>query len=294
MQVDPPILVPKHLVKKTAQVTTALCLVLGTAVSAQAATVVTFSDSGAATAIAGACSAIAWTAGSEFRLCDATGTALGAGSPYGKNVIYGGESWSFDNSGQMVGVAGMPTNPGAMDPAAPGSAAPVAGTNPMLQQPFSFFGSSFNFLAPTAGSLAGAAYGPGMYTVGAPYNGTFPTIFHFPVLELQWGGTWLPLGLASGGVTFSGTLSGCITTGLVTDCHFDIFANEYIDASEDPGLSGFAGWTAQWHLQGNNSLVYTAPAAVPVPAAVWLFGSGVLGLAGLTRRKENHLKPSKA
>ena len=28
------------------------------------------------------------------------------------------------------------------------------------------------------------------------------------------------------------------------------------------------------------------PAAVPVPAAVWLFGSGLLGLVGMTRRKK--------
>lgn len=279
MQVDPVVLVPKHLVKKTVQVTTILCLVLGTAVSAQAATAVTFSDSGAASAIAGACSAIAWTAGSEFRMCDPTGTAL-SGSQ--KDVMNGGETWSFSSSGQMAGVSGTPTNPGAYT----GSAAPVAGSNITLQQSTVFFGPAFNFLAPINLSGAGATYGAGMYNVGPPTNGYYASIFSFPVLEAQWGGTFFPLGQASGGVTFSGTLSGCVTTGLVTDCHFDIYANEYIDASEDPGSAGFAGWTAQWHLQGNNSLVYTAPAAVPVPAAVWLFGSGVLGLAGFVRRKK--------
>jgi len=129
-----------------------------------------------------------------------------------------------------------------------------------------------------------------MYTVGAPANGYYASIFSFPVLEAQWGGTYIRLGQASGGVTFSGTLSGCFivpgSNPTVTDCHFDIYANEYIDAIEDPESAGFAGWTAQWHLQGNNSLVYTAPTAVPVPAAVWLFGSGVLGLAGFARRKK--------
>lgn len=30
----------------------------------------------------------------------------------------------------------------------------------------------------------------------------------------------------------------------------------------------------------------TAPSVVPVPAAVWLFGSGLLGLAGIARRKK--------
>ncbi len=280
MRVDPVVLAPKHFVKKTAQVTTALCLALGAAVSAQAGTVVTFSDSGAAPAIAGACSGIAWTAGSEFRMCDPSGALLGGGAPYQRNAMYGGESWSFNNSGQMVGTAGTPTNPGA----SAGSAAPTPGSNNTLQQSSQFFGLQFNFLAPTFNSLAGTAYGLGMYTVGAPANGYYASIFSFPVLEAQWAGTYIRLGQASGGVTFSGTLFGCATVGAMTTCKFDIYANEYIDASEDPESAGFEGWTAQWHLQGNNSLVYTA--AVPVPAAVWLFGSGVLGLAGLARRRK--------
>jgi len=43
-----------------------------------------------------------------------------------------------------------------------------------------------------------------------------------------------------------------------------------------PGSSNVAG-------SGNCSV--TTVSAVPVPAAVWLFGSGMLGLMGLARRK---------
>lgn len=32
--------------------------------------------------------------------------------------------------------------------------------------------------------------------------------------------------------------------------------------------------------------MHVAPAPVPVPAAVWLFGSGLIGLIGLARRKK--------
>jgi len=41
-------------------------------------------------------------------------------------------------------------------------------------------------------------------------------------------------------------------------------------------------------LADNGTLTYSiaAPAAVPVPAAVWLFGSGLLGLVGISRRKK--------
>jgi hypothetical protein len=45
---------------------------------------------------------------------------------------------------------------------------------------------------------------------------------------------------------------------------------------------------AVWSLSSTGQLTYSiegAPAAVPVPAAVWLFGSGLLGLVGIGRRK---------
>jgi len=40
----------------------------------------------------------------------------------------------------------------------------------------------------------------------------------------------------------------------------------------------------QWELAGN-TLTYTAP--VPLPAAVWMFGAGLMGVLGLTRRKNS-------
>lgn len=49
-------------------------------------------------------------------------------------------------------------------------------------------------------------------------------------------------------------------------------------------LVKFGDWTINL---AQASLKYgpTAPAAVPVPAAVWMFGTGLLGLLGLNRRK---------
>lgn len=46
---------------------------------------------------------------------------------------------------------------------------------------------------------------------------------------------------------------------------------------------------ALWTLNTDSSLSYMAPdavSAVPVPAAVWLFASGLLGLVGISRRKK--------
>lgn len=42
---------------------------------------------------------------------------------------------------------------------------------------------------------------------------------------------------------------------------------------------------SDWTLTNDGTLTYGV-SAVPVPAAVWLFGSGLLGLAGIARRKK--------
>lgn len=48
--------------------------------------------------------------------------------------------------------------------------------------------------------------------------------------------------------------------------------------------SGFGGVQYYLHLEGNVTV-----AAVPVPAAVWLFGSGLVGLVGVARRKQKQV-----
>ena len=52
----------------------------------------------------------------------------------------------------------------------------------------------------------------------------------------------------------------------------------YIGTINDPGGS-FHNFAANWRLEGTMTVV-------PVPAAVWLFGSGLLGLVGVARRKK--------
>jgi hypothetical protein len=272
--------------KKTV-LASAIALGMG-AGAAQASVVLTFADTHTGTtALPGACSGVAWTVDGNFRMCDSGGAALGGGLPLHKDAMMGGETWSFDDAGVFTAVGGTPGNPGttpAGTASFPGSAAPVAGSNPSLQQPAVFFGAPFNFLAPTAGSLAGAAYGAGSLSGGTVIdNGT--TGFFTPVLEAQWAGTWFPLGQASGGITWVVD----ITATSATTFDFVLRANELIDAAEDPQPAGFGGWTAQWYLSGSgvtSGAHSVAVSAVPVPAAVWLFGSGLLGLVGIARRKK--------
>jgi hypothetical protein len=49
------------------------------------------------------------------------------------------------------------------------------------------------------------------------------------------------------------------------------------------GGFAFGGQIADWHLEGIGTI--QTQTAVPVPAAVWLFGSGLVGLCGVARRK---------
>jgi hypothetical protein len=49
--------------------------------------------------------------------------------------------------------------------------------------------------------------------------------------------------------------------------------------------SGFQAFTKDWSYNGTGSYLVHDTQVVPVPAALWLFGSGLLGLVGVARRK---------
>ncbi len=215
-------------------------------------------------------------AGSEFRMISPFASIGGGGE---KDTIFGGETWGFGSNGDtatpdpMTSVGSTGTNSGAAN----SPVAPTAGSNPALQQGADFFGGLFTFLAPTTTSLAGGAYGPGELS----FNSTDNFTIFFSVLEAQWGNTYFPLG--------SDDTNGTNGLGITFDCtgalsgNIHCEAEELIDPSEDPGSAGFAFWTAQWDMKGTLTPVHSA---VPVPAAVWLFGSGLLGLVGVARRKK--------
>ena len=55
---------------------------------------------------------------------------------------------------------------------------------------------------------------------------------------------------------------------------------DYIGGTPFDGIRGYI------NIGSGNSLTVTSIEAVPVPAAVWLFGSGLIGLIGVARRKK--------
>jgi len=100
--------------------------------------------------------------------------------------------------------------------------------------------------------------------------------------------------------TLSATFSSPTASLLNTDIIFD---NSILDccASANPAPNSFDGtlmslWGADYPPGVIGGVVTGSPqigldlrievAAVPVPAAVWLFGSGLLGLAGIARRRK--------
>ena len=62
----------------------------------------------------------------------------------------------------------------------------------------------------------------------------------------------------------------------------------HITTAED-ATGNFTNFEAQWVLEGcmtTNAGGKCATSAVPIPAAAWLFGSGLVGLAGVARRRK--------
>lgn len=91
----------------------------------------------------------------------------------------------------------------------------------------------------------------------------------------------IPMGSGAWGTNASGV---ALMTCASTCGNGDTYTINYT-ATVPPGdPSNFGGTKYELHMTGTIS--GTLPVAVPVPAAVWLFGSGLIGLVGVARRKK--------
>ena len=58
------------------------------------------------------------------------------------------------------------------------------------------------------------------------------------------------------------------------------------DGNDEWAFQGFAGEESIIGYFNAEDEITSGAAAIPVPAALWLFGSGLLGLVGIARRKK--------
>ena len=117
----------------------------------------------------------------------------------------------------------------------------------------------------TTGYLQDTCYDPGIYSRGSPYGVILCVFSNGHDLSLSWD---FPLSsIPSTGLEFRAMLSCNPNTGT---CNY-----------QDPFTVTLPAGVTFTSASGQ---FLTAP--VPVPAAVWLFGSGLLGLIGVARRKK--------
>jgi hypothetical protein len=138
-----------------------------------------------------------------------------------------------------------------------------------------FFGLSWT-------ASGGTLFGPGSYVTGINGDGAdeLASSASAPLANGDGNYSWtVPAGSWGGNINFAWGA----TTGIDVFVVWSADGLTSLDVEGD-GLPGarmvdgpFPGFSANFT---------PGPAAVPVPAAVWLFGSGLLGLVGVARRKK--------
>ena len=156
-------------------------------------------------------------------------------------------------------VIGATTVPGAYH-----SGCPVAGDTNAITAPWCFFGntgSNYMWTAPTGDTVTGIDFSGWRW--------------HWYAVNSA---TDAPLGSGAWGSGFSDGIASFVWSGVYGDTYTLDYTARFPSA-EFSGSFGDVGYYL--HLEGT----VQAASAVPVPAAAWLFSSGLLGLVGIAKRK---------
>lgn len=158
----------------------------------------------------------------------------------------------------------------------PGAPGTVAGENGSIDLAWSFFGNTGFHQTTSAASVITSAGNTATIDMSG-WNVTWSGIPSIPMGS----GSWNPLVAQSGPTGFS---NGVAVMACNVDCAVgDTYTLNYSATVPLGDASGFGGVKYFLHLQG--TIAAGSVNAVPVPAAAWLFGSGLLGLAGVARRR---------
>jgi len=199
-----------------------------------------------------------------------TSTATGShtGSPFGAANNYTGTN--------LVQV-GMDTlgNPIYMTNGSGGLVTMTTTEHPGVDEPWGFFGNTgMDYLTKAVTVTNDFSNGTKKNLDFSGWTVTWNGIPAIPMNSGAWG-TGTSYGNGTARIICAGpSANSCSTSSTFT---LDYYATVPVG---DP--SGFGGVQYQLHMTG-----HVDPAAVvPVPAAVWLFGSGLVGMAAVARRKK--------
>ena len=193
---------------------------------------------------------------------------------YGASDVVSGSFFSMDADGNGS-VAGNEKTPisqfngiilDTIQAASGSHTGVIDGTeNPNIDNPWEFFGNT------------------GMHQTTSPVtvltdDGAGNMTLDFSGWNVTWNGiASIPMG---GDTANFASDTGIATLTCAVDCgDGDTYVLDYAAHVPLNDPSNFGGVAYALHLEGTIS-------AVPVPAAVWLFGSGLLGLVGVARRKK--------
>lgn len=114
-------------------------------------------------------------------------------------------------------------------------------------------------------------------------NANIPTSANGISAAEGWGAGTLGKNQPTGNAQFGSVVTTItLNSGVASTGNLFLFASNSLTSSQAAQVYDSAGLTLNWTRGGSATL---GGNAVPLPAAVWLFGSGLLGLFGIGRRK---------